>query len=233
MICGDAEITLSSTLTALAIPTASSKKHNTVFIYAHAAKGVLDGAALAKDTKAVTRKFYDSVEDIPSMLDLQKPTHLTFYFLTYDANGNQVLDLSRLFTHQVFKAGRTSSNITGITIMLDDRNGLGRTGPNQLGYLDHMEARHGPSFLVDTFGRMNEKTRVIVAGGWYDSFGHQGGYVTGHADTVEALTWDAKAYFFSTPPMPLQACMTDKAIELLQRRRDTKVGNSEKLSEKI
>lgn len=233
MICGDAEITLSSTLTALAIPTASSKKHNTVFIYAHAAKGVLDGAALAKDTKAVTRKYYDSVEDIPSMLDLQKPTHLTFYFLTYDAHGNQVLDLSRLFTHQVFKAGRTSSNITGITIMLDDRNGLGRTGPNQLGYLDHMEARHGPSFLVDTFGRMSEKTRVIVAGGWYDSFGHQGGYVTGHADTVEALTWDAKAYFFSTPPMPLQACMTDKAIELLQRRRDTKVGNSEKLSEKI
>lgn len=233
MICGDAEITLSSTVTALAIPTASSKKHNTVFIYAHAAKGVLDGAAMANETKAVTRKYYDSVEDIPSMLDLQKPTHLTLYFLTYDANGSQTLDLSRLFTCPVFQAGRTFSNITGITIMLDDRNGLGRTGPNKLGYLDHMEAVHGPSFLVDSLGRMSKKTRVIVAGGWYDSFGHQGGYVTGHADTVEALTWDAKAYFFSTPPMPLQACMTDKAIELLQRRRATKVGNYEKLSEKI
>lgn len=86
---------------------------------------------------------------------------------------------------------------------------------------------------MDSFGRVSQKTRVIVAGGWYDSFGHQGGYVTGHADTVEALTWDAKAYFFSTPPMPLQACMTDKTIELLQRRRAAKVESYEKLSEKI
>ena len=47
--------------------------------------------------------------------------------------------------------------------------------------------------------------------------------MTGHADTVEALTWDAKAYFFSTPPMPLQACMTDKVLEVLQRGRDANV----------
>lgn len=233
MICGDAEVTLSSTVTALATPTSSSKKNNTVFVYAHAAKGILDGAAMAKETKAVSRKYYESVDDIPSMLDLQKPTHLTFYFLTCDANGSQILDLPRLFTRSVFRAGRTSSNITGITIMLDDRNGLGRIGPNKLGYLDHMEALHGPSFLVDTFSRMNKKTRVIVAGSWYDSFGHQGGYVTGHADTVEALTWDAKAFFFSTPPMPLQACMTNKAIEVLQRQRAAKIGNDEKLSEKM
>lgn len=146
IICGDAEVTISSTVTALAIPTASSKKHNTVFVYAHAAKGILDGAAMARETKAVTRKYYDSVDDIPSMLDLQKPTHLTFYLQTYDANGRQILDLSRLFSRPVFQAGRMSSNITGITNMLDDRNGLGRTGPNKLGYLDHMEALHGPFF---------------------------------------------------------------------------------------
>ena len=233
MICGDAEVTLSSTVTALAIPTASRKKHNTVFIYASAPKGILDGAAMAKGTGAVSRKYYDSVDDIPSMLDVQKPTHLTFYFLTCNTHGRQILDLLRLFTRPVFQAGRTSSNIIGITIILDDRNGLGRIGPNKLGYLDHMEARHGPSFLVDTFARIKKNVRVIVAGSWYDSFGHQGGYVTGHADTVEALTWDAKAYFFSTPPMPLQACMTDKAIEILQRRRDARVGSDEKLQNEI
>lgn len=231
MICGDAEVTLSSTLTALAIPTASPKKHNTVFVYAHAAKSVLDGAAMAKETKAVSRKYYESVDDIPTMLleTLSKPTHLTFYFLTCDTHGGQILDLNRLFTHPIFQSGRSfsspSKNITSITIMLDDRNGLGKIGPNQLGYLDYMESRHGSSFLVNAFGRMNAKTRVIVAGGWYDSFGHQGGYVTGHADTVEALTWDAKAFFFSTPPMPLQASMTDKALEILQRRRAARMVN--------
>ena len=103
--------------------------------------------------------------------------------------------------------------------MLDDRNGLGKIGPNKLGYLDHVEAKYGSSYLVDIFSNLRGSVRIIVAGSWYDAFGHQGGYVTGHADTVEALTWDAKAYFFSTPPMPLQACMTDMAIEILQRGR--------------
>ena len=220
MICGDAEITIGSTLTALAIPIASKKICNTVFVLSSAPKGILDGAAMEKKNTAVSRKYYDSVDDIPSMMDVQKPTHLTFYFLTCNVNGSNILDLPHLFSNSVFRAARSSSNVTGITIMLDDRNGLGKIGPNKLGYLDHMEAIHGPSFLVETFERINSNVRIIVAGGWYDSFGHQGGYVTGHAATVEALTWDAKAYFFSTPPMPLQACMTDKAIEILQCQRD-------------
>lgn len=232
MICGDAEITIGSTLTALAIPVASKKIRNTVFVLSSAPKGIIDGAAMEKENKAVSRKYYDSVDDIPSMMDIQKPTHLTIYFLTCNANGSDILNLPQLFYNPIFRTVASSSNITGITIMLDDRNGLGNIGPNKLGYLDHMEAIRGPSFLTETFARINTHVRIIVAGGWYDSLGHQGGYVTGHAATVEALTWDAKAYFFSTPPMPLQACMTDKAIEILQRQRDGKKGD-EKLLEKI
>ena len=221
MICGDAEITLSSTVTALATPTASSGKQNIIFIPSSAPKGILDGAALAKDTKYVSRRYYDNIEVLPSILEMSKPSHLTFYFLTCDPSGGHVLDLPRLFSHSVFqRCSPSSSSITGITVMLDDRNGLGRIGPNKLGYLDHVEAEHGSSFLVDVFSNVRGSVRVIVAGSWYDAFGHQGGYVTGHADTVEALTWDAKAYFFSTPPMPLQACMTDKAIEVLKRGRN-------------
>ena len=230
MICGDAEITIGSTLSALAIPIASKKICNTVFVLSSAPKGILDGAAMEKENKAVSRKYYDTVDDIPSMMDIQKPTHLTFYFLTCNPNGTNILNLLHLFSDPVFRS--SSSTVTGITIMLDDRNGLGKIGPNKLGYLDHMESLHGPSFLTETFERINPNVRVIVAGGWYDSLGHQGGYVTGHAATVEALTWDAKAYFFSTPPMPLQACMTDKAIEILQRQRDGEMGDR-KLMEKM
>ncbi|KAI9715084.1 MAG: hypothetical protein M1812_006202 [Candelaria pacifica] len=228
MICGDAEVTTGSTVTALAMPTASRKKNNTIFVYAQAPKSILDGAAVAKETKNVTRKYYESVDDIPGILELHKPTHVTFYFLTCNPQGDSILDLHKLFTHQIFVSGTTASNITGITIMLDDRHGLGRIGPHKLGYLDHMEATQGgKQCLVNTFqkmGKMAKKIRIIVAGSWYDAFGHQGGYVTGHKDTVEALTWDAKAYFFSTPPMPLQAMMTDKAIEVLQRGRDERGG---------
>ena len=224
MICGDGEITLGRTLTPLAIPTSNpKKKHNQVFIYKSAPKGILDGAKMARDTQAVVRNYYEHVDDIPSMLECDKPTHLTFYFLTCNPDGGQILDLPALFSNPKFRLGRTSSNIKGITIMLDDRNGLGRIGPHKLGYLDHMENLHHQSFLSETFGKLrggDVEVRCIVAGSWYDSFGHQGGYVTGHKDTVEALTWDAKAYFFSTPPMPLQAQMTDKAIEILEKKRD-------------
>lgn len=243
MICGDGEITLGSTLTALAVPTSDPrKKQNQVFIDKFAPKGILDGAKMARDTKAVVRNYYEHVDEIPSMLRCDRPTHLTFYFLTCDPDGGRILDLAAVFSNPAFRLGRTASNIKGITVMLDDRNGLGRIGPHKLGYLDHMESLHGRSFLSETFGRLRGggaggvDVRCIVAGSWYDSFGHQGGYVTGHKDTVEALTWDAKAYFFSTPPMPLQAQMTDKAIEILQNKRDhapssSSSGHEEKLVE--
>jgi len=54
---------------------------------------------------------------------------------------------------------------------------------------------------------------------WYDAFGHQGGHIKGTAAAVEALTWNAKAYFFSTPSMPLQAAMLDHAIALLEGKK--------------
>ncbi|KAI4199277.1 MAG: hypothetical protein LQ350_004737 [Teloschistes chrysophthalmus] len=227
MVCGDAEVTIGSTLSALVIPTASSTTTNAVFVSSTAPHGVLSGVAMDKASSRVTRNYYTSVSAIPEMLDLSKPTHLTFYFLTAQKDGSEILDLGSLFQHPVFKTTQAKNNISSVTILLDDRNGLGKVGPRQLGYLDLMESRHGASFLTDTFAAFsggkraaffgNTKVRVMVAGSWYDAFGHQGGYVTGHAASVEALTWDAKAYFFSTPPMPLQACMTDRAIELLQQ----------------
>ena len=222
MICGDAEVTIGSTLSALVVPTASARTTNTVFVCSSAPRGVLDGVAMQRDSSRITRHYYENVTEIPSLTDLRKPVQLTFYFLTVDLTTRKVLDLRSLFSHPLFRDPKATHNIAGITIMFDDRNGLGKIGPHKLGYLDHMESLHGPSFLVDTFAHIRSKVRIIVAGSWYDAFGHQGGYVTGHADSVEALTWDAKAYFFSTPPMPLQACMTDKAIEMLQCTRDGK-----------
>ncbi|KAL8793355.1 MAG: hypothetical protein Q9195_004033 [Heterodermia aff. obscurata] len=221
MICGDAEVTIGSTLSAIAIPTASTKITNAVFVLDAAPHGVLSGVAVDKPNLRVIRNYYSSVCAIPEMLDLRKQTHLTFYFLTAQKDGSGILELVSLFRHSVFKTPQARENISSVTILLDDCNVLGKIGPRKLGYLDLMESRHGASFLTDAlavFGK-TDKVRVMVAGSWYDAFGHQGGYVTGHVASVEALTWDAKAYFSSTAPMPLQACMTEQAIEMLQEEQ--------------
>ena len=123
MICGDAEITIGSTLSALTMPIASKKICNTIFVLSSAPKGILDGVALEKENKAVCRKYYESVDDIPSMMEVQKPTHLTFYFLTCNVNGRNILNLPRLFSNPVFRAARSSSNVAGITIILAARDG--------------------------------------------------------------------------------------------------------------
>ncbi|KAL9590199.1 MAG: hypothetical protein Q9203_001011 [Teloschistes exilis] len=173
MVCGDAEVTIGSTLSALVIPTASSITTNAVFVSSAAPHGVLSGVAMDKANPRVTRNYYASVSDIPEMLDLRKPTHLTFYFLTTQKDGSEILDLGSLFRHPVFKTTQARNNIS-ITILLDDRNDLGKIGPRRLGYLDLMESRHGASFLTDTFAAFssgkraalfgNTKVRVMVAG---------------------------------------------------------------------
>lgn len=137
------------------MPIALKEIYNTVFVVSSASGGVLDGAALEKENRAVVRKYYDSVDDIPSIMDVQKPTYLTFNFLTCNVNGGNILNLPRLFSNPVFRASRLSSNVTGIKIMLDDRNGLGKIGPNMLEHLDHMEA-----VRVSSLRPLNESTQT-------------------------------------------------------------------------
>ena len=221
MVSADAEVLIGCTITAVVVPTTSKKTVNAIFVYSAAPKRVLNGAAMHKECKGVMRKYYDNTDDIPSMMDFEKPTHLTLYLLTSDPEGHQILDLGHLLARS-FKDDRVSQKVTGITLILDDRHGLGRLGPNKLGWLDLMESLHGHSFLSEICGTIKPRVRIMVAGSWFDAFGHPGGYVTGQADMVEVLTWNTKGYFFATPPMPLQTCMTDKVLETLQQRRDEK-----------
>lgn len=219
MICGDAEITISSTLTALVMRCASTKLVNRVFVPANATHSVIAGAKLRRPSKHVIVTFYNDVHDILAEIDAFSGSkfYVTIYLQTV-TNG-VILDLVTLLQDAVpkLKKGR---KLTGMTIMLDDRNGLGKVGPQSLGYLNLMEANHGVDFLKKSLLPLNCTVQIIVAGSWFDSFNHQGGYVTGTASLIECLTWDAKAYFFSTPPMPLQAAMSDRMLCLLSERAD-------------
>lgn len=41
-----------------------------------------------------------------------------------------------------------------------------------------MEPRHGPNFLKKALDEFYAPVVILVAGSWYDAFGHQGGYDT-------------------------------------------------------
>ena len=47
---------------------------------------------------------------------------------------------------------------------------------------------------------------------------HPRGYVVGSANTVETLTYGVKAVDFSTPPLPPQAAMTMRILQILSER---------------
>ncbi|KAL4941781.1 hypothetical protein BDV06DRAFT_222768 [Aspergillus oleicola] len=215
MICGDAEITIGSTLTALMSRNCSPGVLNRVFVVSNAPLNMIKGATLNRPSEHVSLNFYNDSDDLLSKLaSTSEKSHLTIYFETV-SNG-KILDLVSFLQ---YAAPILSSNkLNGVTIMLDDRNGLGNIGPQSLGYLNLMEEKHEVNFLKTACESIACPVHIIVAGSWFDAFGHQGGYVTGHAGVVENLTWDAKAYFFSTPPMPLQAAMSDAMLRILSEK---------------
>ena len=224
MICGDAEITIGSTLSALIMPCASKKIVNRIFVPVNAPQSVMAGAKLNRPSKSIKVTFYSDFDDILTEVNsiCHKKSHITIYLQT--VVDGVALDMIGLLEKAVPILKR-HSKVTGVTIMLNDSNGLGRVGPRSLGYLNLMEANHGVNFLKKAFSTLNCPIDVIVAGSWFDAFGHQGGYVIGTASLVECLTWDAKAFFFSTPPMPLQAAMSDRMLRLLSEQAIEHVEN--------
>lgn len=184
-----------------------------VFIDAKAPKSVIDGVWMHKSNSRVQTYFYDEVADIPGLLSMlgNSKSHLTMYFQT--VIDGEILDLRSLFRN-VPAQGKLFGSMT---VFLDDRRGMGKIGPRSLGYLDLMEHHHhGTNFLTDTFKHLKRKVMTIVAGSFFETFGHSGGYITGHAPTIESLTWNTRGFLFSAPPLPLQATMTNRTIQLLE-----------------
>ena len=184
------------------------------FIDSTSSSSVLGGARLAKVHNRMKLYCYNSMKGFYEMLTQQHtgPIYVTLY-LECMRHGKS-LDLVPILA--AFSQSRYRGRLAGITLIIDDRKGLGKIGPHDLGYHDLMESRHGTSFLEDQCRQIPAPVSFILAGSWYDAFRHQGGYILGNASTVESLSWNAKAYFFSTPPMPMQAAMTQAMLETLK-----------------
>ena len=212
MIWSDTELGIGTSLLASVVPLASSKTKHLVFIDSQATKSVIDGVRMHKSNKRVQICYYDNVSQVPELLGMASASkiHLTIYLQT--VRGGNILDLQSLCRDITLRGKKISS----MTMFLDDRKGMGKIGPRSLGFLDLMEHRHGTDFLKDTFKPLKCDVRTAVVGSFFDAFGHSGGYMTGHAATVENLTWNTRGFLFSAPPLPLQAKMTNRMIELLE-----------------
>lgn len=138
MICGDAEATIGSTLTACAIPHKSRTVVNVVLVASNAAPAVLKGAALAKDSDRVHIRYYRAIAEICKIIS--QPDKGCYYVTVYleTIQDNKPLDLVNLLRN--LKAVPNLKALAGVTIILDDRKDLGKIGPRHLGYLDLMES---------------------------------------------------------------------------------------------
>jgi len=217
MVCGDAEVTIGSSIAARSSAPRQKHRDNLIFIAKSAPHFVTEGVNVARGSSTRKLLSYDNLHEIPKQFRQNKAIHrgaacLTVYVDTIDRDGAPI-DLIPLLR---FISRLPKTELHSACIFLDDRNGLGKIGPKKLGFLNHMEYKHGVDFFTRELGGRASHVKVLVAGSWYNAFGHQGGYVLGAADLIEYLTWDARAYFFSTPPMPLQTAMSEKALELLQ-----------------
>ncbi|MCJ1405277.1 hypothetical protein MMC11_008504 [Xylographa trunciseda] len=214
MICGDADCTLGSTLAASAVPHKSRKTQNLVFVADIPQAAMPKASRYARSGSSVVLKLYSELSEIYHTIAQLSRRRIYLTIHVQAVRDGRPLDLVGLL--ETLRTCTSNTTLIGITIIIDDRKGLGKIGPRRLGYLDLMESLHGVRFLKDSIAKFSVPVTVLVAGSWFDAFRHQGGYIVGPASAVESLTWNAKAYFWSTPPMPLQAAMSNKALQILK-----------------
>ncbi|KAF7548178.1 hypothetical protein G7Z17_g7228 [Cylindrodendrum hubeiense] len=223
MLGADFDVMAISLLSAATNPLYAKDVLNLIFIPRTAPLPVRNGATLDKPKSLTQIIFYDNPETLAAeQLDLGgRRYHLTLYLGTVDHDGS-ILDLS-VRVHSILSGLKNSSGLEGLKLILDDSRGLGKIGPQYLGFLDEMESRHGSSFFETALGsQLSTMTTVVCFGSWFDSFRHQGGYLIGGEAFMESHTVSSKSFVFSTPPMIVQAAMSDKTLELLSSQAVTR-----------
>lgn len=220
MLGSDANVMAISLLSATAAPLYAKDVLNVVLVPQTASSSIKKGATLDKVQPSTRVIIYDDMKNLAVQVhDLHKTRafHLTLYQETV-SRGGSLLDLSNSIK-LILSAFQDISSLKGLTLILDDSRGLGKVGPRHLGFLDEMESQHGTMFFSKTLGpKLAAVTTVVVFGSWFESFHHQGGYVISSQVFTDSHTVSSKSFVFSTPPMIVQAAMSDKALELLSQK---------------
>nr|A0A3G9HHK2.1 RecName: Full=Aminotransferase ALT4; AltName: Full=AAL-toxin biosynthesis cluster protein 4 [Alternaria alternata]BBG74270.1 oxamine synthetase [Alternaria alternata] len=217
MLGSDANVMAVSLLSAVAGPMYAKDVLNLVLVPQNAPCYVKKGATLDKVQPSTRVTLYEDLRDLEvegTKLQKHRYYHVTLYLETVDEDGS-ILDLSNRIK-DILLTLKNAPSLTGLRLILDDSRGLGKIGPRHLGFLDQMESQHGVSFFSTALGpQLAAITTVVVFGSWFHSLNHQGGYVISSEAFTEAHTVSSKSFVFSTPPMIVQAAMSEKTLELL------------------
>lgn len=219
-MCGDAQVTIGSAVAARAQVPWKKTTYTVVLLPRSCPAFVTEAVAAVKDSERCCVLFFDSPDDIIAILAQQRKRnvghscYLTLYLQAFE--DGVLLDLV-----PILKAlsALAPADLVGATVLIDDSKGLGKLGPRKLGYLDLLEHVHGKYALARATRTRAASLQISILGSWYHSLGHQGGYIIGPSSAIHSLSFQARAYVFSTPPMPLQTVMTSKMLELLQQTK--------------
>jgi serine palmitoyltransferase len=149
MVCGDAEVTIGSSIAARTSAPQQKDRDNLIFIAKSAPQFVTEGVSVARGSSTRKLLYYDTLHEVQKQsrgeTGLSKIVAcLTVYVDAVDHNGEAV-DLIPLLR---FIARSSKTELHSVCLFLDEK-----IGPHSLGFLDHMEAKHGVDFLVRELGK--------------------------------------------------------------------------------
>ncbi|KAJ6020193.1 serine palmitoyltransferase 2 [Penicillium canescens] len=195
----DSDLGLMSTIAGLCRPVMACRRHY-FLVPANLPSNAEEGFRVAsKNSETVCLKYADRDALVPlfEALSGRSATYLTLY-LDPVADGGY-MDLMALATQLAAKKGANQ----GMTVLLNDTNGLGRLGPSQLGIASAVNLILFSQIL---------SARILVCGSFYRAFSLPGGYLAGDPTIIEELRYTSRCYMFSTSPQPFVMAMVKEAL---------------------
>ncbi|KAJ5123988.1 PLP-dependent transferase [Penicillium bovifimosum] len=195
----DSDLGLMSTIAGLCRPVIACRRHY-FLVPANLPSTAEEGFRVAtKNSGTVCLKYADRDALVPlfEALSSRSATYLTLYLDPVVDGG--YMDLMALATQLAGKRRMTH----GMTVLLNDTNGLGRLGPSQLGIASAVDLVRFSQIL---------SARILVSESFYRAFSLPGGYLAGDPTIIEELRYTSRCYMFTTSPQPFVMAMVRDAL---------------------
>lgn len=198
MTFANAEIGLSSTIAALCRPLLGYKKHY-MLVPVSAHDSVREGLRFVSKKEKPEAVDYKNSEDLFAILS--RSANRTSYFTIY---VDTVIDGKLVDIKKIVPQLHKYKGQSGMTLLLNDSNGLGHHGPDGLGIAGSMD-------LWSTARALD--AQILLYGSFYRAFGLSGGFLAGDDVLIQELRFTSRGYMFATSPQPFVMDMVKKALE--------------------
>ena len=199
MTFSNAEIGLASTIAALCRPPLRYKKHF-LLVPSQCHEAIREGLRIASKKEKPKIFEYRDMEELLAIMG-QYASSRIYFTLCMDTVINGELVSFNTFAPQL----RQKKGRAGMTLLLNDSDGLGQCGPRRLGI---------SGSIIDMWvASKTLNAQVLVYGSFYRAFGLSGGFLAGSNVLIQELRYTSRGYMFSTSPQPFVMDMVKKALE--------------------